>query len=90
MIDSADKKTIHLIPELKKRGRPSTGTALTPAERKARQRDRDTRKTINAVASGGFNAISTTGLLEQLSSAISLKNYDLAKVLASHLVKRAK
>lgn len=90
MIDAADKKTIPLIPELKKRGRPSTGTALTPAERKARQRDRDTRKTINAVVSGGFSEISTTGLLEQLSTAVATKNHDLAKVLAAQLVKRAK
>lgn len=41
MKDPADTFTADLMPSPKGRGRPKTGKAMTPAERKARQRARD-------------------------------------------------
>lgn len=41
MKDQADNLTAELIPSPKGRGRPKTGKAMTPAERKAAQRERD-------------------------------------------------
>lgn len=40
----ADTFTADLIPSPKRRGRPKTGKAMTPAERKAAQRARDREK----------------------------------------------
>lgn len=45
MRDPADTITAELIPSPKGRGRPKTGKAMTPAERKAAQRKRD-RKAV--------------------------------------------
>lgn len=44
MKDAAATVTAELIPIPKKRGRPKTGKAMTPAERKAAQRKRDREK----------------------------------------------
>lgn len=39
MIDTTDKKTIDMLPDApKKRGRPSTGTAMSAAQRKRKSR----------------------------------------------------
>lgn len=40
MKDASDKVTGELVPVKRKRGRPSTGTAMTPAERQAAYRAR--------------------------------------------------
>lgn len=44
MKDPADTFTADLMPSPKGRGRPKTGKAMTPAERKAAQRARDKEK----------------------------------------------
>jgi len=44
MKDPAETMTADLIPSPKGRGRPKTGKAMTPAERKAAQRARDRKK----------------------------------------------
>lgn len=44
MKDPADTITADLLPGPKGRGRPKTGTAMTPAQRKAAQRARDRQK----------------------------------------------
>lgn len=44
MKDPADNVTAALLPSPKGRGRPKTGKAMTPAERKAAQRKRDREK----------------------------------------------
>lgn len=46
MKDPNDTQTQSLIPEKRKRGRPKTGTALTPAEKQARYRERKAQKTV--------------------------------------------
>lgn len=48
MKDPADTVTANLFPSPKGRGRPKTGKAMTPAERKAAQRARD-RETAGMV-----------------------------------------
>lgn len=44
MKDPANNVTAELLPSPKGRGRPKTGKAMTPAERKAAQRKRDREK----------------------------------------------
>lgn len=44
MRDPADTVTADLLPSPKRRGRPKTGKAMTPAERKREQRNRDQGK----------------------------------------------
>lgn len=44
MKDQRDDKTLEMLPMPKKRGRPSTGKALTTAERQARFRERQKAK----------------------------------------------
>lgn len=69
-----------LPPPPKKRGRPATGKALTPAERKRKQRDRDLFKLFEDVT-----ALSTTSLLEQLQSAIAERRTATARKLLDEL-----
>ena len=90
MIDKKDTKTLDLPVLPKKRGRPSTGKALTAAQRKQRQRAKDWAITANGIGTMDFKEMTTTGLLEQLASAVATQNHELAKSLAAELVKRSK
>lgn len=69
-----------LPPPPKKRGRPATGKALTPAERKRKQRDRALFKLFEDVT-----ALSTTSLLEHLQSAIAERRTATARKLLDEL-----
>lgn len=51
------------IPAAKKRGRPSTGNAMTPAQRKAEQRARDMNAMIEET---NLNNVTDTGLIAML------------------------
>ncbi|MFM4748095.1 hypothetical protein ACEUDE_09770 [Aeromonas veronii] len=46
MRDPNDTKTHDLLPTPRRRGRPSTGTALTPAQKQARYRQRQRARTV--------------------------------------------
>ncbi|MNR08362.1 hypothetical protein D3C85_1245130 [compost metagenome] len=46
MRDPNDTKTHDLLPTPRRRGRPSTGTALTPAQKQARYRERQRSRTV--------------------------------------------
>ena len=72
-----------LPPPPKKRGRPATGKALTPAERKRNQRYRDLQKLFDDIT-----ALSTTSLLEQLQSAIAERRTATARNLLVELYLR--
>lgn len=72
-----------LPPPPKKRGRPATGKALTPAERKRNQRYRDLEKLWNDIT-----ALSTTALLEQIQSAIADRRTATAHKLIDELNSR--
>ncbi|MCV2216871.1 hypothetical protein [Thauera sp. Sel9] len=57
MKDPADKVTGELIDTPKKRGRPATGRALTPAERMRRMRAREAGQMRAAKEYGGVGAL---------------------------------
>lgn len=84
--DSKDKTTLPLIPEPKKVGRPSTGSALTPAQRKAQQRQRDREK----VGNENLTEASITALCERLQKTVSMGDVDLVKGITLELMKRAR
>ena len=46
MKDINDKQTADLLPTPKKRGRPATGRAMTPAQKQAAYRQRQAEKTV--------------------------------------------
>lgn len=71
----------------KKRGRPATGTAMTPAQRKAAQRER----ALEQVAiCEDMAAVSTTMLCELLPIAVNQGRAYLTQEMAQELLKRAK
>ena len=64
MIDSKDNLTLSLIdPPPRRRGRPSTGSAKTPAQRMRDMRARDLL--------ADYPDMTNTGLLELLASSVS-------------------
>ncbi|MBC7323986.1 MAG: hypothetical protein H5T99_01570 [Moorella sp. (in: Bacteria)] len=72
-------------PPPKKRGRPATGQALTAAERKRAQRQRDRDRFANLKDS----EMTLTGLLEAYSTAMSMGNFHDAANMAAELLRRA-
>lgn len=93
MKDTADKLTADLIEPAKKRGRPATGKALTAAERKRRQRERDRHSFTAIEGENGSQApheMSMSALIENLSYAVSRGWAIDARKLADELVKRAR
>lgn len=81
-----DTKTPDMIGEPKRRGRPATGKAMTAAERKRAQRERDREAFWKCTPAG---EMSTTGLLESLAYAVNRGLSIDAKAIADELVKRA-
>lgn len=88
MIDRNDKQTQDAFPA-KRRGRPPTGNAMTAAEKKRAQRERD-QFAYWGDTKPDMSAITQTGLLEILAKAVSLGQPHLAKQVADELVRRAK
>lgn len=86
MKDPKDNKTISLIPDPKLRGRPSTGSAMTAAQRKAEQRKRDRQLVTNE----NLTDATTTALCEQLQHRVSIGDVDLVKGITLELMKRAR
>ena len=81
--DSKDKKTLPLIPEPKKRGRPSSGNALSAADRKRQQRLRDAQ-----IFSGeaDLKDVTVTALIENLASAVSSGNSGMLSIIYKELL----
>ncbi len=86
MIDKTDTKTKDAFP-VKKRGRPSTGDAMTPAQRKRAQRSRDAKKIYG---SDDYQTATLTGLLEKLSHLVTEKKTEQVKAIARELIRRSK
>lgn len=86
MKDPKDSKTIPLIPDPKLRGRPSTGSAMTAAQRKAEQRKRDRQLITNE----NLIDATITALCEQLQHRVSMGDVDLVKGITLELMKRAR
>jgi hypothetical protein len=89
MIDTKDVLTLDAFPIIK-RGRPSTGNALSPAQRMRAKRSRDELSIREANFTGDYSQISTTALLESFSQNVLLKCEKLAKAIAKELLKRSK
>lgn len=88
MIDKTDTQTLDAFPA-KKRGRPSTGKALTAAERKRAQRARDMKKIVGE-KSPDYASATLTALLEQLPYLIANKRTSQVKAITAEINKRAK
>ena len=69
-----------------KRGRPATGKALTPAERKRVQRERD--RGLFATTTGGIEALTTSGLIERLHHHVGSGHDALVKEITAELLRR--
>ena len=88
MIDKKDIKAIDAFP-FKKRGRPSTGSALTAAQRMAKKREADKLVIVTARYQSDFAVLSTQGLLQAMQHAVTNKYKSDARKIAAELVKRA-
>ncbi len=64
MKQAEDKRTYELIPTRRGRGRPATGEARTPAERKRDQRERDRELIFGANTDEA--RLTETGLIEAI------------------------
>ena len=82
-----DNKMLDMLPAPKRRGRPSTGKALSAAERKAAQRDRDRDRVFGH--DGLIQLSTTTGLLEQLGVAVKDGCPHIAEAISDELIRRA-
>lgn len=74
-------------PSVKKRGRPPTDNAMTPAERKRAQRGRDAQKIYEM---NDYSTATLSALLEQLPKLIASSNADQVEAITAELNRRAK
>ena len=88
MKDTKDKATINAF-AAKKRGRPSTGNALTPLERKNTSIAKRKIDFENANVPA-YKECSTAYLMEYLFFLIEKKYHSPAKLVANELANRAK
>lgn len=87
MKDPADTQTTEMHqPPKKKRGRPSTGSARTAAERKRAQRKRDEAR-FRQVPSD-HASVTVTGMLERIAACAALKMPDALLRYAHELADR--
>lgn len=91
MKNPADNRTLNLLPPAKKRGRPASGKALTPAERKRKQREQIDSMVWSCPAEGGItpDLMPITALIEGLAQAVRARAPNVARALADELVRRA-
>ncbi len=87
MKDPTDTQTTDMHPSApKKRGRPSTGKAMTPAERKRAQRKRDAAR-FSQVPSD-HTSVTVTGMLERIAAAAKFGMPDALMMYAQELADR--
>ena len=73
-----------------KRGRPATGKAMTAAERKRAQRERDRKQICDRFhIMGNWENITMTALLEGMASAVRAGSALLVEKIAGELARRA-
>ena len=73
-------------PAPRKRGRPSTGRAMSAAQRKARQRTLAVQRIAGGVA---MAEVPLTSLLEELQSCLKAQHGSLARKICAELTRRA-
>lgn len=88
MKDVRDSQTLDAFPAKKKRGRPATGNALTPLERKRAQLAKR-RADFESANVPPYSECTTAYLLDYLSFLIERKISVPAKLVAAELAKRA-
>ena len=88
MKDASDNVTLELIPAKKRRGRPSTGTAMTPAERMRKSRRNQLEKL--GVEGQGVAAMTFTGLYDHLRWAVSHFQVLVVEDVAAELISRTR
>lgn len=88
MRDKRDDLTVDAFP-VKKRGRPTTGAALTAAQRMAKKREADKLIIATARYQADFAVLSTQGLLQAMQHAVTNKYKADSRKIAAELVKRA-
>lgn len=84
MKDANDNKTAELVPVKRKRGRPSTGQAMTAAERQAAYRARHELVAVTVQLPADL----VEGLNEYLRFKDTTKNEVFAKLLRSQLLRK--
>lgn len=86
MKDPTDTQTtdMHQLP--KKRGRPSTGSARTAAERKRAQRKRDAARFSQVPCD--YTSVTVTGMLERIATAAKVGMPDALMMYAQELADR--
>lgn len=92
MKDPTDSKTLDMHPVPKRRGRPPTGTAKTPAQRKAEQRERDRMLLAGSevIVEHDGSHVTVTGMVEAIGRAAAAGNADLIEHLAAELAQRVR
>ena len=76
--------------EPKKRGRPATGKAMTAAERKRAQRERERQQIWGDFdIMGNWQNLTMTALLEGMASAVRAGSFVLVEMIAAELARRA-
>lgn len=92
MKDASDTQTLDLIPTPKKRGRPSTGNALSAAERKRKQRRKAELRYMPGSSleiDAHMATLSTTALCDTLSKMVSSGFVVFAEDVCRELMRRA-
>lgn len=82
-----DLKTIELLPKQAKRGRPTSGKAMSAAERKRAQRAKD--KTMLWHKSNAITDVTTEGLLLGLAECVKGGNLAVLEQITAELKARA-
>lgn len=90
MIDSTDTTTADLFQEpKKKRGRPATGKALSPAERKRRQRRRHVERVRDLMREDvSVSELPMATLTEMLPRLVQWGQSDLVERICAELIVR--
>jgi hypothetical protein len=86
--DTQDSKTVDAFPA-KKRGRPSTGTAKTAAERMAEKRARDSLAVNTARTKADYRNLTTVQLLQAMASAVDLGVVKTVRLIGEVLAENA-
>lgn len=88
MKDPTDSSTADMHPGPKKRGPKPTGKALTPAERKRRQRRADSNRVLGIDGQSDGKTVTVTGLIEAIARAAHYGHPDLVLLHAQQLADR--
>ena len=87
-VDAKDIQTLDAFP-LKRRGRPVTGTAKTPAEKMREKRARDAMAVNTARTKTDYRNLTTVQLMQAMASAVDLGVVKTVRLIGEVLAERA-